>query len=154
MKNLKKVIEDLYLDETLEANIATMKLEQKTRNKCKTAITEALLADIAETLAEIDMNFPVIARINKGIGLGIASKNFGNMPVFIEVTMKGLDFDISEAASAYKEHITEQAVKKAESAKAKYEKAQRDAEIRERKRAEREAKEAEKQRILKEKANV
>lgn len=151
MKNLKEVILKLAEDETLEANYTTMKLEQKTRNKCKTLITEALLADIAEALADVDG--AVIDRIEKGFGLGIPTP-CGLLPVFIEATMKGLDFEIQGAAEAFVAKKAEQAAKRAESLAMKEEKMKSDAIKREQKRAEREAKEAAKLAKLKEVANV
>lgn len=151
MRNLKEVILQLSQDESLEANLDTMKLEQKTRNKCKTLITEALLADIQEALA--DVNDSIVNRVEKGIGVGIPTK-CGTLPVFIEATMKSLDFEIVGAAAAFQEKKEKQAAKRAESLALKREKMEADALKREKKRAEREAKEAAKLAALKEKENV
>lgn len=139
MNNLKEVILNLGQDESLEANYTTMKLEQKTRNKCKSLITEALLKDIAEALSEVDG--VSIDRVEKGFGLSFSTP-CGTLPVFIEATMKGLDFEIADAAKAFVTKKAEQDAKKAERAADKAEKMKADAIKREAKRAEREAKEA------------
>lgn len=151
MKNLKEVIMQLSQDETLEANFETMKLEQKTRNKCKTLITEAILEDLKETFADVDGI--VLARIAKGLGFGFETP-VGLMPVFIETTMKGLDFGIEESAEAFEIKKAEKAAKAAESLAGKQKKMEADAIKREQKRKERAEKEAAKLAALKEKANV
>lgn len=150
MEHLKEAVLAIKNDEQLIINHDTHKLEQKTRNRYKTLITEALLADINETLNQLDLpnREVILARIEKGIGIGVSTE-FGYVPVFIEASMKGLEFDIEAAAVEYREKIETKAAESAERLELKRIKMEQDAIKRERKRLERERLEAEKMERLK-----
>lgn len=136
MENLREVIQGYKEDTTIEVNHITRKLEQKSRNRIKREMTEALMKDL-EGLAD---DF-VVTRVEKGVGIAILTPE-GYIPATIEITMKSIDLDVQMAASEYSEKLAIKEAKKAESNAAKLEKMQADAIKREKKRAERAAKEA------------
>lgn len=137
MQKLKETILSYRNDETLEVNYDTHKLEQKTRNRVKRELTEALLADLSSVLGDVED--VIVTRIEKGIGIAFLTPK-GLFPATIELTMKNTDLDLSEAAEQYADKLEVQAAKKAESQALKAEKAAADAIKREKKRAERAAK--------------
>ena len=139
MDNLKNKIIEYNTDETLMVNYDTHKLEQKTRNRLKRELTQALLDDISGTLDELED--VIVTRIEKGIGIAFLTPK-GLFPLTIELTMKSTTVDLQEEAELYAEKLEAQAAKKAETDAAKAEKAASDAIKREKKRAERAVKEA------------
>lgn len=145
MKHLEQAIQSIRDDENLVVNYESHKLEQKTRNRYKTLITEALLADINDAISELGLgeNDVILGRIEKGIGVGVNTAH-GYIPIFIEASMKGLEFDITEAAKEYKEKCETKTAEAAERLEAKKIKMAEDATKREKKRLERERLEAEK----------
>lgn len=139
MENLKNCIISYANDESLEVNYDTHKLEQKTRNRVKKELTQALLDDIKDTLGDVED--VIVTRIEKGIGVAFITPK-GLFPLTIELTMKNTTLDLNEEAVMYAEKLEAQAAKRAESQALKAEKAAADAVKREKKRAERAAKEA------------
>ena len=137
MSKIKELIKGYAVDETLEVNYDTHKLEQKTRNRLKRELTEALMSDIAESLDGVEDI--ILTRIEKGIGLAFLTPK-GVFPLTIELTMKNIDLDMKDAADTYSEKLEVQAAKRAESQALKAAKAEADAIKRDKKRAEREAK--------------
>ena len=136
MENLREVIQGYKEDTAIEVNHITHKLEQKSRNRIKREMTEALMKDL-EGLAD---DF-IVTRVEKGVGIAVLTPE-GYIPATIEITMKSIDLDVQMAASEYSEKLAIKEAKKAESNAAKLEKIQADAIKREKKRAERAAKEA------------
>lgn len=154
MRHFKEAIRTIKEDENLVVNYDSHKLEQKTRNRYKTLITEALLADIAHAIDELDYEDDevIFGRIEKGIGVGVWTEH-GYIPIFIEASMKGLEFDIKTAAQEYKSKCELKAAEAAERLEAKQLKMAQDNIRREKKRQERERLEAEKLARLEAQAN-
>lgn len=138
MKEFKEAVEKFANDETLEVNVFTAKLEQKTRNKVKRELLQGMLDSLNAAFADSDV---VITRIEKGIGIAFPTPH-GYFPATIEITMKSTDIDLEGKAQEYAEKLVEREEKRIERAKLNAEKAERDAIKREQKRAERAAKEA------------
>lgn len=142
MEKLISRLKNYETDTSLEVNLDTHKLEQKTRNRLKQELTEALMSDLSAAFANADLNVTVV-KIAKGIGLSFKTP-LCDFPATIEITMKNTDVDLELEAAEYAEVSAVKAAKKQESMKAKQAKMEADAEKRERKRAERAAKEAKK----------
>lgn len=139
MKNLSAVVNSYREDDTLVVNYDTHKLEQKTRNRIKRELTQALLDDL--TLMAEDVEDVIITRVEKGIGIAFLTPR-GYFPATIEITMKSTDLDVQLAANEYAEKIAAKEAERAERMALKLEKMKADEAKREIKRAERAAKEA------------
>lgn len=138
MKEFKDAVTKFENDETLEVNVFTAKLEQKTRNKVKRELLQGMLDSLNAAFAGTDV---IVTRMEKGIGIAFPTPH-GYFPATIEITMKSTDLDIQLAASEYADKVAEKEARRAERGKVNAEKAERDALKREQKRAERAAKEA------------
>ena len=137
MKNLLNTIKKYKDDENIVINNESLKLEQKTRNRIKTELTESLLKDLAEMADEAgDI---IVTRIAKGIGISFDT-SMGYLPATIEITMKNIDLDIEKAAEEFATKKAEKEVLRMERNAAKEEKMKADEIKREKKRAERAAK--------------
>lgn len=139
MNKTASVLQSFHDDETLQINFDTHKLEQKTRNRVKRELTQALLEDLQEMAN--DMDDVVVTRIEKGIGLAFLTPK-GYFPATIEITMKATDVDVQLAAQEFAEKIARKTAERQEKMAAKLEKMRSDEIKREAKRAERAAKEA------------
>ena len=136
MNKTASVLQSFHDDETLQINFDTHKLEQKTRNRVKRELTQALLEDLQEMAN--DMDDVVVTRIEKGIGLAFLTPK-GYFPA---ITMKATDVDVQLAAQEFAEKIARKTAERQEKMAAKLEKMRSDEIKREAKRAERAAKEA------------
>ena len=139
MENLSAVIASYRDDETLVVNKDTHKLEQKTRNRIKREITQALLEDLGILAEELDD--VIVTRVEKGIGLAFRTPK-GYFPATIEITMKSTDLDVQLAAQEFAEKIALKEQERSERMAAKLVKMKADEAKLEQKRAERAAKEA------------
>lgn len=139
MKHFNDLIKSLIDNDSISINYDTHKLEQKTRNFLKSALTQALLDDMAEEIEDV-----IVERVEKGIGIMFMTKK-GLIPAQIEITMKNTEMDMREEAKVYAEKAAEKAKRRAERRAAAEEKMIADEKKREEKRALRAAKAAAKQ---------
>lgn len=137
----KETVEQFENDESLEVNIFTSKLEQKTRNKVKGALVSSMLDSLNETFEGTGVRF---TRVEKGIGMEFPTPK-GSFAATIEITMKSTDIDFAAMNQEYLEKLSVKETKRAERAAANAEKAKADEIKREIKRAERAAKALRKQ---------
>lgn len=139
MEQFKQTVKNFAADETLEVNMLTHKLEQKTRNKVKRALLQGMQDSLEAAFADEDDI--IITRMEKGIGIAFPTPS-GYFPATIEITMKSTDLDVQLAAEQFAEKVAAKAALRQERMALKAEKMKADEIKREKKRAERAAKEA------------
>lgn len=140
MNKVASTLKSYHDDSSLEVIVSTHKLEQKTRNKVKKELTQALLEDLQEMANGVgNAGDVIVTRIEKGIGLAFLTPK-GYFPATIEITMKSTDMDIELAAQEFADKIARKAEETKEKNEAKLEKIRADEIKREAKRAERAAK--------------
>ena len=140
MNKVASTLKSYHDYSSLEVIVSTHKLEQKTRNKVKKELTQALFEDLQEMANSVgNAGDVIVTRIEKGIGLAFLTPK-GYFPATIEITMKSTDMDIELAAQEFADKIARKAEETKEKNEAKLEKIRADEIKREAKRAERAAK--------------